>query len=340
MRHPYVRRMPGLAAAMAFGLVAATSSQAFAQAAYIKGPPPVDQVFYRNTSVVRVNPIGLMNDFRFGYRHRLFDNDSPLFRNAYVGAQASLFASPAFVRPGIIAELAPLSILQFSLQYEFLGAFGAFGTLQSYDSAANVEAQKEAMHLGPIPNSTANPNYANTGQQVTFGAMLQMKFPSSMSEPGLVIRNNYRHAWVQQNLENGDKVYYDLVFDLVAPGNGWFLVNDFDLLYMFSPKLTAGFRYTATHAFYNDTHFTQAELESGAALATGQTTHRVGPIVSYAFKVEDGATYNTPTLFVLMNWWTSHSLRTQVVSQAVPMVVVGFSFTGELLGQSGGQPKG
>jgi hypothetical protein len=218
-------------------LVTLASGAAWAQASYIKGPPPTDRLFYRNTSVLRANPIGLINEFRMGYRHGLFDSDSPLLQNAFVGVQAIPTVSPAFARMGVAAEFAPLSILQFSGMYELIGNFGRFGTVQSFQSA-NSDASATHM-VGPIPDGA---NYGNTGQQLTLGALFQLKFPTPLDLPGLVVRNNYRAMYVDQALQNGDRVYYDLIFDLVVPGRGWFSVNDLDVLYMFSPKLTAGIR--------------------------------------------------------------------------------------------------
>jgi hypothetical protein len=313
---------PALLAAVACLLPAA---DALAQAAYIKGPLPTDRVYYRNTTVLRANPIGLMNEFRFGYRHRLFNSESPLLKNAFAGVQAIPFLSPAFSRLGLAAELAPLSILQFTAQYEFLGAFGKFGTIQSFESA-NSDASGTHI-IGPIPQST---NYANTGHQFTLAMLLQAKVPSSLTEPGLIVRNNTRLMNVRQDLSGGgpnDRVYYDLVFDLVAPNNGWFAVNDLDVLYMFSPKLTAGLRYTASLAFYGSEHVLPGEA------IPNNDTHRLGPLISYSFFTEDGERFNTPTLFCVINWHLKHPYRTgqdDGVSQAIPYFVLGFSFTGDL----------
>ena len=38
-----------------------------------------------------------------------------------------------------------------------------------------------------------------------------------------------------------------------------------------------------------------------------------------------------PTLYLLAQWWVKHRYRTgQEVSQGLPMIVLGFSFTGDL----------
>ena len=52
------------------------------------------------------------------------------------------------------------------------------------------------------------------------------------------------------------------------------------------------------------------------------------------FKVrwEDGAAFNNPTVFVLIQWWAKHRFRTGAdTSGALPLMGVGFQKTGDFL---------
>ena len=44
-------------------------------------PPPPDRLWYSNSVFVRVNPLGLIDAYRIGWRHRLSTSDSVLLRD-------------------------------------------------------------------------------------------------------------------------------------------------------------------------------------------------------------------------------------------------------------------
>ena len=44
-----------------------------------------------------------------------------------------------------------------------------------------------------------------------------------------------------------------------------------------------------------------------------------------------GVFFNNPTAILIVNWWLEHPYRTgQEVSQAVPYIVLGFAFNGDI----------
>ena len=94
-------------------------------------------LYLRNSTIARVNPLGFFNDFRLGYRHRIFDRpDLPIIqRNTYWAAAASAALSPAFIRAGAAVEFAPLAVLNLSASFERVQWFGTFNYVASYDSA-------------------------------------------------------------------------------------------------------------------------------------------------------------------------------------------------------------
>jgi hypothetical protein len=280
-------------------------------------PPPRHRLFYQNLFALRYNPLGAFEELRLSYRYRLMDSESILLRDTFAGVGIVPGLSPAFGRLGFFAELQPLTMLALTAQYDLIRYFGAFKVMQSFPDARSEFSDTELEHL-----SDAKRTYVTTGRQLTLGALLQAKVGN------VVFRSNFRFAYVDMELRAGDTVYYDILYDILAPGRGWLLVNDTDLLYQTSFGLTAGVRYSAGHAFYED-----SELPPGAENRNAPI-QRVGPFLAYTFfRKEGNARFNNPTVVLLVQWWLSHRYRTGAdVSQGVPLLGIAFLFNGELWG--------
>ena len=58
----------------------------------------------------------------------------------------------------------------------------------------------------------------------------------------------------------------------------------------------------------------------------------IGPLLAYTFKDRPKKRFMRPTLYLLAQWWVKHRYRTgQEINQGLPLIVLGFSFNGELL---------
>lgn len=313
-----------MARATAVSLLAAVllvSSAASAQLLQDRGPPK-HRIVHRNTLALRVNPLGLLYEGRFIYRFRLYQSDSPVLRDNFVGIGLSPGASPAFARIGIYAEVAPASVATFWVNYEFVQYFGTFDLFQSFPSARSNFSDPEIASRRNLAAGDPLRSYRGNGTQLTLGLNLQARLGES-----IVVRNNTRVVRPQYNVRQGDTVFYDQFYDVLAPNGGWYLTNDLDAWY--NPKwgLIAGLRYTATAPFYTDSQFAPGELPGGV-----NQTHRVGPIIGYTFFQRDGAKFNAPTIILMAQWWLRHTYRTgQVSSQAFPLIALGFQFTGDFL---------
>lgn len=287
--------------------------------------------FYRFTSAVRLNPLGLFVEARGGWRHRLFDNGSGdlLLRNTYISIAPSVVASPAFVRPGVAVEFSPLAILNLSALVEYVQFFGTFNLAQSWESAgaAYSNASVFGRALGNADNAAAA-----RGLQVNLSALLQARAGD------IAIRSNFRGVYFNLEFTNPANnnagtgvtgspgpVYYDQFFDVLAPTKGWIFANDTDLVYS-SPAtgLTLGLRYSAVLPLYSAT-------ERAGAMVSDQdrATHRLGPIFAYTFHERRHAGFNAPTIFALAQWWLQHPYRTEGAGAAMPMIVIGLSFRGD-----------
>jgi hypothetical protein len=177
-----------------------------------------------------------------------------------------------------------------------------------------------------IKANTANRLVTN-GWELTLGANLQFKLGP------VVVRSAARLVNGNLALRPGDTVYYDQLYDVLAPNRGWFFTNDLDVLYQgLENKLIVGARYTFTAPLYDSTR----HLDPTAASTTvDNSTHRVGPLIGYTFKMEDGAKFNTPTVFLLVQWWVKHRWRTGAdTPAALPLIGIGFQITGDFLSVS------
>ena len=124
-------------------------------------------------------------------------------------------------------------------------------------------------------------------------------------------------------LPSGSVGYYDQTPDMLVPDEGWILVNDSDLMYLWgdAKKLKTGVRYTATIPWYGD-----------GGGAEGNASQRVGPLLSYMFYEKPGSAFDKPTLILLAQWHFQHRFRTgQDVSAAIPYIALAFSFEGDLI---------
>ena len=286
--------------------------------------PPLHRIVYRNTIGGRLNPLGLLYEGRLMYRLRLYETESLALRDNFIGGGLALSMSPAFANVGAYVEFQPLSVLGFWASYVYSRYFRTFGLMQSYPSAASSDfSDPENSRRAALPRTDPASNYVTDGSQLIIGADFQVKFLEV-----ILLRSKTRLIRADYKLRDGDNVYYEQFYDVLAPNRGWVLTDDVDLLWQRRDlKMFAGLRYTATTAFYDGRQYLAGEEQTNRNFM-----HRVGPFAGYTFKVEDGARFNNPTVFILAQWWLVHRYRTgQVSTQALPLISVGFQFTGDLL---------
>lgn len=286
-------------------------------------------LFLRNSTVIRVNPLGLFNDFRFGYRHRIFDRpDNPIvLRNTYWAAAGSLALSPGFVRAGAAVEFAPLAVLNLSAVFERVQWFGTFSFVQSYDNA-NANFSDSAISNPSIAMRGPPTAEAAGGWMLTLQGILQAKVGD------LAVRNTFRGVWNSLSLANNRPVFYDSFYDAMSPNDGWVLTDDFDLIYQNTELgFNVGARFTAVVPLYRTADWGAAgEGQPGLGDRNGPTL-RVGPLFSYTFREGRHSFFNAPTVFLLAQWWITHRYRTggcdECIPSGLPMIVVGFAFRGD-----------
>jgi hypothetical protein len=289
--------------------------------------PPLHRIVHRNTFAVRVNPLGLLYEGRFVYRLRLYESDSIALRDNFIGIGLTPIASPQFIRAGAYVEVQPLTVLGFWASYTFAQFFGTVDALQSFPSANSNYSDKQITAQGRLPVGDVLRNYSTNGSELTIGADFQVKVLD------FVLRSRARLIRPDMRLRDGDTVFYDQFYDMLVPNRGWYFVNDTDLLYQTeNRKFVGGLRYTASVHFY-----TAAQFQSGEEQVNLNNMHRIGPFAGYTFKSSDGAAFNNPTVFILVQWWLQHRNRTgparnpDGISQALPLFGVGFQMTGDFL---------
>jgi hypothetical protein len=214
-------------------------------------------------------------------------------------------------------------VLQLYGIYEWVQYFGGFNYLQSFPSARAEFSDTLLSQRGELPAGDPLRNYAASGTQLTLGANVQFKVGP------VVARSQFRLVRPDYALREGDRVFYDIFYDVLAPNGGWFYTNDADLAWMPGRSgLVVGLRWTVTHALYDARHFAADETRENL----NGPMHRVGPVLAYSFFSEDGARFNSPTIVLMANWWLAHRYRAgQEVSSLMPLLALGFTFNGDLL---------
>ena len=282
-----------------------------------KAPTPRHTWVYKNLFAARYNPIGLVNEFSTGWRMQLFTKPGALYADSFVAAKLHTFLTPAYVRIGPRLEIQPLAVLNLSATYDYSRYLGTFDQIQSFDTATAVHSDSELARL-----ADAGGNYTTGGHLVTLAALFQAKVSK------FAMRDNLRFYYIDFDLRDGETSYYDQTLDMLTPNKGWSLTNDLDALFLTDFGLKIGARYTLTHAFYQQKHFLPGEPIS----KPNGPTHRIGPALLHTFYDKPERRFNKPTLIVLTQWWARHRWRTGAdTSAALPYIVLGFLFEGQLL---------
>lgn len=312
--------LSALVPALAALLVAAPPARA---QGYRDGGPPKHRIVYKDLTLVRVNPLGLITDARLSYRYRLYEHPSLALRDNFVSVGLAPTLSAAFARIGPIVEVQPASFLTLWAQYELIGYFGSFNLLQSFPTVDRAKVNYSDTSLRALSKGDASTkNYATTGTQLLVGANVQLKFGP------VVLREQARAGRPDMKLRAGDRAFYDIYYDLLVGDGGWWAHNDADLLVQaLDSRLTVGVRWSTSKAFAAAEHFAPGDDATNA----GAALHRAGPLAAWTFRKADGAGFE-PTVLFLANWWLKSPYRTgQDVSQAVPYVIVALNVTGDLL---------
>ena len=265
-----------------------------------------DRLFYTNSVFGRINPLGLQDIFRLGYRRDLIRRSGSLFTESYLFVGAAVNLSPAFARVGPHVEFAPVSILKLEASYQAVGWFGVLDQLTTWD--------------------TTNPDFSDRAmddleERAGFGHLVMLGGRAQVKAGPIVLRNILELNWYDANLPNGDVSFYEQFWDRLVVDREWMVRNDLDLLGVYQ-KARFGVRYT-----YSDTFL-------GDGSSGDQPHHRVGPLFAWEFHDRGrGARFDKPTLFVLAQWWLAHPYRAgQQQPQALPLIAVGTSWQGDLLG--------
>ncbi|HXU74159.1 MAG TPA: hypothetical protein VN947_32915 [Polyangia bacterium] len=276
-------------------------------------------ISYDNVFALRVNPLGVGDDFRARYRVGLYPSPRPLLASNFFGVVVPLLAAPSFVRPGIGVELQPLSVLQLYVGYEPTLTFGAVGALHSYRSP-DADVGFGPVQLGGPPSMPGD-LYRTVVHQLVLGATVQAAWR------WLGFRSSWRAQLVDAQLRNGDTVFYDQLYGLLLPRSGWMLHGETAAVYRSSFGLTAGLQYILTATWYPASAYAAGEPHTNP----NTPIQKLGPVVAYTFARERRGRFEAPTLSLLVAWYLEDRYRAgQLVSQAIPMVGVAFSFRGTL----------
>lgn len=280
---------------------------------------PRHRISYTNVLVARLNPLGAEDRLTFMYHRRLTARTGRLWEDSHVGFGLTPSFAPSIVRLGGTLQVVPLAILHLKASYYFITYFGEH-EFKAHDFASPND------NFGPKvikERSEAKEGLTTYGGQAELSALLQAKFGP------IAVRNELTFFHNLIKLRDGNDVFYDLRHDVLAPARGWLLGNDSDLLYINSKiRLTAGVRGTYFHNFYADSVYEATDTARDDRI---NDIARVGPLIAYTFKDRPKKRFMKPTLYLLAQWWVKHRYRTgQEVSQGLPMIVLGFSFTGDL----------
>jgi len=283
-----------------------------AQAAEPDEPPPVPprhRLFYTNLFGGRVNPLGLTDDVELHYRLRLFEPDGLVLDDTHLSVGPALGINPAGGQVGGVVRFKPLAVLELSAMYQWVGYFGTFGLVQSFDDTS-VDYSDTAINVG----EDAGNNYPTTSSLLTLSALVQAKVGP------IAARSSFSAVRHDINTRDGQPFWFDTTLDVLAPRQGWVLVNDVDVLYVHDLGFAVGPRWTWTDALL------------GTNDAADRAIHKLGLMGAVQFFDKPGAAFNAPTVVAMVQWHVQHNYRTGAdVHPAIPYVAVAFLFEGDII---------
>lgn len=314
---------------------------------------PLWRLTLNNLLVLRLNPVGLEDQMRFGFQRRLPDlegSQGRLFQDRFVFFGIAPRLNPAFIKIGPSVEIQPLSIFNLRVAAEYIGLFSTFGFLQSFGSAQDDYADKLLAACSSsdattrescryrddrgelVEGSSERRNYSASGLHVMIEPLVQLKLGP------IALRNKLALEYWYMNVRPGDRVFYDVTLDTLVPARGWVLANDLDLLFVSKFGLTAGVRYSVILPFYAGNQVRPGE----SAAFANNTVQRIGPTLAYTFFDRGFTRFNKPTILLISGFYVAHRYRAGqepagvlpglfVHNAAMPYLVLGFSFQSDLL---------
>lgn len=287
-------------------------------------------ITYTNLLAPRVNPLGLENRLWIGYQYRLYDKNKTILNGSNIGIFFRPIVSPAIALIGATLQLQPAAVLRLRATYSFVQWFGTFQYMQSYKSPNDDYSETR---LGAQTDFQES-NYTTNGHQVELEALVQARYK------GLVIRSATFGIYNNYDLRGDDDVFYSVRYDIMAPGQGWMLSNDTDLLWLQAMKgprkatLMAGARASTLMPFFKDEVYEEGDDAENNPIGP---QFRVGPALGYIFydRPDRHPRFNRPTLLLMPQWSIKHRWRTgRDVKTAFPTIVIAFVFTGQLWGKN------
>ncbi len=271
-------------------------------------PPPKDRLWYSNATFVRVNPLGLVDSYKLGWRRRLSTKDSILFQDTTAFAGLTALVTPAYSRLGLYGEAQLLAVLRVFVDVSSTGYYGTFDQLMTWDDPATAAYSDQSIE------ARGDESKAGGGWVLTTGGTLRAAVGP------IAVRSTLSLTRFDLGLGAPELYFYDQFWDRLAPNKRFMALNDADVLFV-KDKLRLGVRHT-----FSDT-LDGRDDGSDSALAH----HRVGPLFAWQFHdKKPGTRFNQPTLFVLVQWWAQHPYRTGAEQPgALPLIAAGFAFNGD-----------
>lgn len=276
---------------------------------------PRDRLFWELQAAGRLNPLGLIGNFKLQYRRMLFQSDSRLLKDSYLSAGLVGNLTPAFTRVGLGLQFQPVAVLTLQGSYEVVGWLNSFDQLQAFTDPRTADYSDPALDAGE--------------SRFAYGGLLHLQARAQAQVGPMVLRNAAQFYRYDARLDAGEVAFYELQLDLLVPNKGWAFSNDLDLIGLVNDHLRIGARYSVGMAFH-----------PGDVGQADEATHRVGPLIAWRFHDRPGTRFDQPTLNLLVQWHAVHPYRAgQVSHQAYPLIGIGLTAQGDFFKPLPDPPK-
>ena len=282
-----------------------------------------------NLTVIRYNALGIEDQIRAGLQLRLYDGEGALKRDNFVFIGLAPKLNPAFIKFGPSIELQPVAAVNLRVAGEVVEFFSTFGFLQSFQSPAALYSDT-ALRSG----QWVEKNYATSGLHFIVEPLIQMQLGP------IAVRNRFSAEYWRMSTRASDPtepvrtdpVFYDATLDTLVPASGWVVADDLDVIWTRrladGGRFAAGLRYSMVKPLYDSASSLAGE---DASAVPDNSHHRLGPVLLWTLYDRGFTRFNKPTVLLISGWYLHHRYRTGTdSSQAIPYVVLGFSFQSDL----------
>lgn len=169
-------------------------------------PPPPASLALETEFIGAYNRLGALLTLNLRYRLRLYESQSAVLEDNFVGIGLLSQTSPTFSQNGVVVELAPASVLRLRGGYQLVTYFGLLNSLHAYEdcSAPVEESDRETRCDFDYGITPVDAGESDFGHRAWVSAQLRAK----VGRVALVETASLERWWFRSGWDSGELGYW------------------------------------------------------------------------------------------------------------------------------------